>query len=99
MELFFIFSILLFITLEILTRVGKRMEINLRENDKLLRRYWYESQDDRMDGWWKLHYKKLYYLELQKKIGTLPIYKQNLIRMNINIPRKANIKNKTLHIP
>lgn len=42
------------------------LELELRRNDSLLRKYYAESINDRNDGWWKLHYTEKYNERLKK---------------------------------
>jgi hypothetical protein len=70
MLLFFGLAILLFGGTIIFENINKKrdieIELELRRNDSLLQKYFAEMNNDRNDGWWKLHYAEKYKQRLNK---------------------------------
>lgn len=66
MIIFFSIAILSFGIPMLFEILDDRKEIKLRQNDSELQKLYYESINDRNDGWLKQHYKTLYEIRLQK---------------------------------
>lgn len=66
MIIFFSIAIISFGIPMLFEILDDRKEIKLRQNDSELQKLYYESINDRNDGWLKQHYKTLYEIRLQK---------------------------------
>ena len=66
MLIFFSIAILSFGIPMLFEILDDRKEIKLRQNDSELQKLYYESINDRNDGWLKQHYKTLYEIRLEK---------------------------------